>query len=80
MIEVVAMVCFMNDPAKCKDVHLSFAAESVTPQQCMMYGQMELAKWTEGNPNWQITQVQVRSRGTLRQGLASRSAGSATLL
>jgi hypothetical protein len=54
MIEVVAMVCFMNDPAKCKDVHLSFAAESVTPQQCMMYGQMELAKWTEGNPNWQI--------------------------
>ena len=26
----------------------------VTPQQCMMYGQMELAKWTEGNPNWQI--------------------------
>ncbi len=36
MIEVVAMVCFIQDPTKCKEVHLSFAAESVTPQQCMM--------------------------------------------
>jgi len=51
MIEVVAMVCFISDPNNRKVVHLSFAAESVTPQQCMMYGQMELAKWTEGNPN-----------------------------
>jgi len=54
MIEVVAMVCFISDPNKCKDVHLSFVAQSITPQQCMMYGQMELAKWTEGNPNWTI--------------------------
>jgi hypothetical protein len=54
MIEVVAMVCFIQAPQHCKDVHLSFAAEDVTPQQCMMYGQMELAKWTVGHPNWQI--------------------------
>jgi hypothetical protein len=54
MIEVVAMVCFIQEPDRCKDIRLSFAAESVTPQQCMMYGQMELAKWTAGHPNWQI--------------------------
>jgi hypothetical protein len=54
MIEVVALVCSMQAPLRCKDVHLSFAADSVTPQQCMMYGQMELAKWTVGHPNWQI--------------------------
>ena len=54
MIELVAMVCFVSDPTRCKDVHLSFAAEAVTPMQCMKYGQMELAKWTQGNPNWQI--------------------------
>jgi hypothetical protein len=54
MIEVVALVCFIQEPERCKDISLSFAAESVTPQQCMMYGQMELAKWTEGHPNWQI--------------------------
>ncbi len=57
MIEVVAMVCFVSDPNKGKDVHLTFAAESVTPQQCMMYGQMELAKWTGENPNWQIRKL-----------------------
>ena len=72
MIEVVAMVCFIQDPNKCKDVHLSFAAESVTPQQCMMYGQMELAKWTEGNPNWQIRKFTLRPCRTLRQGLAAQ--------
>jgi len=54
MIEVVAIVCSIQVPNRCKDVHLSFAAESVTPQQCMMYGQAELAKWTVGNPEWQI--------------------------
>jgi hypothetical protein len=54
MIEVVAIVCFITEPEKCKDVHLTFAAQSVTPQQCMMYGQMELAKWSQGNPNWEI--------------------------
>ena len=54
MIEVVAMVCFITEPTKCKDVHLSFAIQSITPQQCMMFGQVELAKWTLGNPNWII--------------------------
>ncbi len=27
---------------------------SVTPQQCMMNGQMEMAKWIGEHPNWQI--------------------------
>jgi hypothetical protein len=56
MIEIVLSVCMLADPAKCKDVHLSYAAEStnITPQQCMMNGQPEIAKWSEGNPNWQI--------------------------
>ena len=41
MIEIVLSVCMLADPAKCKDVHLSYAAEStnITPQQCMMNGQ-----------------------------------------
>jgi hypothetical protein len=54
MIEVVALVCSMQAPLQCKDVHLSFAADSVTPQQCMLYGQMELAKWSNEHPGWQI--------------------------
>jgi len=54
MIEVVALVCSIQVPTRCKDVNLAFAGEAVTPQQCMMYGQFELAKWTVGNPEWQI--------------------------
>ncbi|HEY7669887.1 MAG TPA: hypothetical protein VH852_04540 [Hyphomicrobium sp.] len=56
MIEVVALVCTMQAPLQCKDVNLVFAADSVTPQQCMMYGQMELAKWTAEHPGWRIVQ------------------------
>lgn len=56
MIEIVLSVCMLADPAKCKDVHLSYMAESqqVTPHQCMLYGQSEIAKWAEGNPNWKL--------------------------
>lgn len=56
MIEIAMVVCLLADPAKCKDVHLSFASEgaAVTPQQCMLNGQTEMAKWLEGNPNWTI--------------------------
>lgn len=54
MIEIVASVCMIANPGACKDVHLSFAEESVTPQQCFYFGQIELAKWSEGHPNWTI--------------------------
>lgn len=56
MFEIVVAVCLLADPGKCKDVHLSYAAEgaALTPHACMMYGQSEIAKWAEGNPNWQV--------------------------
>lgn len=57
MIEIVVSVCLIADPEKCRDVHLSYMAEAqaVTPQQCMMYGQSEIAKWAEGNPKWRVS-------------------------
>lgn len=54
MIEIVISVCSIVQGATCKDVRLTYMAESVTPQQCMMYGQIEIAKWAEGHPNWKI--------------------------
>lgn len=56
MFEIVVAVCLLADPAKCKDVHLSYAAEgaAMTPHACMIYGQSEIAKWSEGNPNWAV--------------------------
>jgi len=54
MIEIVVSACFVTEPTNCRDVRLSFVADSVTPQQCMFLGQSEIAKWSEGNPNWKI--------------------------
>jgi hypothetical protein len=54
MLELIVSVCLVQDPGRCKDVHLSFIADTVTPHQCMMNGQIEIAKWTEGHPNWRV--------------------------
>jgi hypothetical protein len=54
MIENLVTVCFITDPAKCKEVHQTYASEAVTPHQCMMFGQAEIAKWSMGNPKWKI--------------------------
>ena len=54
MIELVFAVCMIDQPSHCKDVRLNFEAENVTPRQCMMNGQFEMAKWAGDNPNWVI--------------------------
>ncbi len=64
MIEIVVAVCMIDEPERCKDVRLTYMAESVTAHQCMMLGQAEIAKWTEGHPNWRVTRW---TCGTARQ-------------
>lgn len=54
MIEIVALVCSMQAPLRCKDLNLVFAAESITPYQCLHYGQQELAKWSSEHPGWYV--------------------------
>jgi len=54
MIELVVAVCLIDQPSQCKDVYLNFEADHVTPQQCMMYGQVEMAKWVGEHPNYVI--------------------------
>jgi hypothetical protein len=65
MIEIAAAVCLIATPERCRDVALTFDAEaqSLTPFQCMMYGQAELAKWTTGHPNWKIAKWSCREAG-----------------
>jgi len=55
MLELVISVCLVNDPSRCKEVRLNFAEENVTPQQCMMGSQLEIAKWIEFHPDWQVS-------------------------
>lgn len=54
MIEIVVSVCSIVQGATCKDVRLTYMAESVSPMECMMKGQVEMAKWAESHPNWRI--------------------------
>ncbi len=54
MIELVFAACLIDRPAQCKDVYLNFEGAGATPQQCMMSGQMEMARWVGEHPNWRI--------------------------
>jgi len=54
MLELLISVCLIDSPTRCKDVALSYAAESLTPFQCMMGAQPEIAKWSDSHPQWAI--------------------------
>lgn len=55
MIGLVFTACLSYNLSECKEVKIAFPEiESATPQQCMKNGQIELSKWHEENPNWQI--------------------------
>ena len=54
MIVLVMSVCLLAEANTCKDVHLTYSAQSVTPMQCLMGGQAQIAKWTNGHPKWRV--------------------------
>ena len=63
MIEIAAAVCMLSSAEHCRNIVLSFEADNVTPVSCMMQGQIELSKWTEGHPNWRIERFTCRPAG-----------------
>jgi hypothetical protein len=63
MIELVATICLMSAPERCRDMTLTFEAENVSPLACVMNGQIELSKWTEGHPGWKISRFTCRPAG-----------------
>jgi hypothetical protein len=54
MFEILVSVCFIAEPGRCRDVRLDFVADNVTPRQCLTVGQVEIARWIDGHPNWQV--------------------------
>lgn len=63
MIELVMAVCLIDQPSRCKDVHLNFEADSVTVRQCTIFGQFEMAKWIGEHPNWVIKKWECQPAG-----------------
>lgn len=53
MIELLFVVCALGQPDDCRERSLIFT--DVTPMQCLMGAQPELAKWSNAHPNDVIT-------------------------
>lgn len=56
MLTIVATVCLLySQPHKCKEVHLSYAAEITALQACMSpMPLIEMAKYLEAHPKWYL--------------------------
>ena len=65
MLELVVSVCLITDLSRCKDVSLTYSAEDMTLYQCMMMSPVEIAKWSEGHPNWVAKRWTCRPAGQI---------------
>lgn len=52
MIELLFIACLSTAPDQCRERSLVFT--DISPMQCLMGAQPELAKWTAGHPNQEI--------------------------
>lgn len=59
MIELVFVACLVSAPEDCQERGLLFT--DVSPMQCLMGAQPELAKWVESHPNQQIKSWRCRT-------------------
>ncbi|WP_299632694.1 hypothetical protein [uncultured Roseobacter sp.] len=59
MIELLFVACLSTAPDECRERSLVFT--DVSPMQCLMGAQPELAKWTANHPNQQIKSWRCRT-------------------
>lgn len=65
MIELIFSVCFIDDPKRCREERLSFFQTAVSPRQCMMMGQIEISKWMDAHPNYELKKWACRPAGQI---------------
>ncbi len=63
VIELLLAVCLIDNPATCKDVSLVYSAEALTPMQCVLRAQPEIAKWIAEHPGWRTQRFTCRPAG-----------------
>lgn len=54
MIVLILSVCLISEADRCKDVHLTYSSENLTPAQCLIGAQPEIVRWSVGHPKWQV--------------------------
>ena len=64
LIEMLVAVCLIDEPATCRDVSLTYSRESLTPMQCLMQAQPEIAKWIGEHPRWRVKRFTSRAAGS----------------
>lgn len=59
MLNLVFVACLLGSDGKptvdCRDYSMQFAEENLTPYQCAMQAQPQLAQWQATHPNRRIT-------------------------
>jgi hypothetical protein len=63
MLELALLVCLADNPSKCKEESLVYSTENLTPMQCLMGAQAEIAKWSEYHPRWVAKKWTCRQAG-----------------
>ena len=54
MISIVMSICSLLSGQTCRTERLAFADEAASLHTCMLYGQMEMARWALSHPNWSV--------------------------
>jgi hypothetical protein len=54
MYEIILSVCLAAEPQRCKEEHLTLLEEAAQPYQCMLQGQIEIVRWSETHPKWNV--------------------------
>jgi len=62
MIELLFIACLASDPDQCRERSLLFTG--VSPMQCLMGAQPELAKWVNTHPNVRVKSWRCRTVNT----------------
>jgi hypothetical protein len=57
MIELIVLACLISDPSRCQDVALKYSHEATSMRECAMSSQIETARWSGDNPDWQIKRM-----------------------
>lgn len=68
MIELVFMACLKVDLATCREQSVTLMGDGLTPMQCMMVSQQQLAVWARDNPRWHVQRWSCRPARVISRG------------
>lgn len=59
MIAIVLSACLISNASVCREHRIPLSTD-VSPMQCMITAQLQLARWSEEHPQWRIVRWKCR--------------------